>query len=101
MSGAKVPMVIDTSRVPARHTPNELAPINTEQALAIGGAATVAAGTLVWLAARWLAPRVAGAVANRLPQALAKPKPLALRELDTREVLVESFVWIRRITFRR
>lgn len=97
LSGAQVPMVIE-------HKERAVTPYQAEQALALGGAATVVAGALVWLAKRWLASRTAETRASRLPQVISKPQPPAKgapRPENDREMLVESWVWVRRITFRR
>ena len=105
LNGAQLPMVIENKR--------SITPYQAEQALAIGGAATVVVGALAWLAKRWLAHKVASATESRLPQAIDKPRLPIFRpdqnqprravraESHVEDVQIESWVWIRRIIIRR
>jgi hypothetical protein len=85
------PMLIEAQRA--------LAPLGTKQALALGGAATVAAGTVTWLAMRWFARKALPALANKLPTLLkpkAKPPTAALPPQDIpHETHAEVFYYAR------
>ena len=82
-----------------------LAPIDTKQALALGSAATVAAGTLTWLAVRWVARKALPALASKLPTLLTKktqPTPvMAPSEATPHEAHIEVFYYARRVRVRR
>jgi hypothetical protein len=82
-----------------------LALIDTKQALALGSAVTVAAGTLTWLAVRWVARKALPALASKLPALLTKktqPAPvLAPSQSTPHEAHVEVFYYARRVRVRR
>lgn len=85
--------------------PRALVPIDTKQALALGSAATVAAGTLMWLAARWVARKALPALVSKLPALLTKPaKPTAASlpsAATPQEAQVEVYYYARHIRVRR
>ena len=96
LRGANVPMVIEQKHVPALY--------HAERALVVGGATTIALSVAVWIARRWLLPHLADALARRLPLEAGKPRlpaPHAMQAEDASQAQIESFIWLRRITFRR
>ncbi len=97
LSGSQVPMVIENKRALATWQP--------ERALAVGGVASVALGALAWLAKRWLARRAVTTVASRLPSLIRQPQPPvkqnSAEEFEEGQVHIETFLWVRRVRFRR
>ncbi|MBI5877582.1 MAG: zinc ribbon domain-containing protein [Chloroflexi bacterium] len=79
--------------------PRAVAPYRLDRAVMIGGATTVGLSA-AWLAVRWIAPRIASALADRLrPPRVPAIRPQAPASGD--EMRVEMVVWSRRIFTRR
>lgn len=82
-----------------------LVPYKLDRALLVGSATTLVLSA-AWLGARWLAPRVAGSLANRLA-AFAAPKEAKQRAIAATEAPPEEprerfdVVWMRQIIWWR
>jgi hypothetical protein len=99
-----LPVIVERSDLPARRPTVDLEVSPGERALAVGGAATLGASVLVWLARRWLLPRLAQTADENFPSHRRRRSPEHRPKGDP-DVLpaakVETFIWIHRIILRR